>query len=161
MEPDGPTIWTARPYNKINSGKYYMNVVVFRGNKLGISKWQKWWYPTVFHAHGFIAVSITNVFLMKKIEKSIPSRAETDAGSSFKALLWWQVLEHLRKSGEGEEQGHCSVQDWVSLLGKKGEHRSEGDKGRAVNCGAVSHFRCSKPHWNINAECISWFLLPF
>lgn len=56
----------------------------------------------MFHAYGFIAVSITNAFFNeKKIEKPMPSTGETDAGTFFKAWLQWQVLSHLRKAGEG------------------------------------------------------------
>lgn len=63
--------WTSHlNYTTLQQNKFWQilqECVVLRVNNLGISKWQNWGYQTVFHTWGFIAVSIRNAFLMKKI----------------------------------------------------------------------------------------------
>lgn len=64
--------------------------------------------------------------------------------------------EKIREGGAGLK---LSAVLTFFLLGKKGESPCEGGwllpKVRAMSCGAVSHFRCSKPHSNTSAEAIS------
>lgn len=139
--------------------------VIFRSNKWGISNSKNNGIKLCSMLMDLLQFPLQMHFLMKKKLKSQCHLQEKQMQAlSLKPCCNGRYFHTWEKQGK-EEQGHCLVQDWLSLLGKSGESPSEGGwilaKGRALNCGAVSCVRCSTPHWNTSAGGISWFLLPF